>query len=61
MSESLILRISVGPEALRMLNRGEMVKWEGVAHPLLTVELAPIAQVAAPVTAPVPSLEESRT
>lgn len=42
MSEQLILRISVSPQSLQRLNRGETVSWEGVAHPHLTIELTPI-------------------
>ena len=42
MSNPLVLRISISPENIQKLNRGEKVVWSGIAHPELTIELAPL-------------------
>lgn len=42
MANPLIIRIGISPENLQKLNRGEKVIWAGIAHPELTIELAPL-------------------
>jgi hypothetical protein len=56
--QPLVLRISISPDTLRSLNRGEVVSWVGVAHPGLTIELAPLA--AAPVPVPTPAMNATK-
>lgn len=42
MANPFLMRISVSPENLQKLNRGEKVVWSGIAHPELTIELVPL-------------------
>ena len=53
----LDINISISPENLQKLNRGEKVTWAGVAHPELNISLVPLQASNVPIVNKEPALQ----